>query len=706
MPWQPSCQGFFTGMPQMKTHLNTLGRAVAAVGLALVIWPTVALAQSAPPAPIRVPSIETFAQFPGMTGFRISPDGKHMLAIQSQGDTRNILVWKLADLAGKPTVIGATSMQISSASFLKNDMLQVVMTQPYDLRGDEVIKTFISKLLFTDLKGKKWVEPMASTEIARTEIAKKAAALANPTVLNRMPSDPDNIVLVSDTRGESRDVFRYNVRTAKATRLMRLGESDMGVYVNGAGHPWAKSRAGSDDKGAYIAIDFRDSGGDWVEHFRSYVKDRDVVDVVAPGAKPGTAVILSNVGHEFAGLYEYDIASRKIGETLFEHKYFDATGVRSFRQDDGPNEDGFDGYEFDGHLGRDNHWANPKMESVVRGVAQALGIKEINQTLVGVASGERAEIRAFDGVSVRLMQYVEGETPTYLIRVSGLSYPTEHYLLRGQAIQLLAKEYPDIDKRALGTSRFVYYKARDGLNIPAYLTVPNPQLCGPGPYATVIHPHGGPWARDTMEYDWSGWVPMLTSQCRVVLRPQYRGSAGWGRTLWFAGDREWGQKMQDDKDDGAKWLISEKLADPKRIAMFGFSYGGYAAFAASVRPNGLYKCAIAGAGVSDIERIWAKFFTNPFFRQRQEPTVRGLSPLTKADKIEIPIMVYHGDRDQTVPIIQSELFVDKAKAAGKPVEYHALKDYAHGPAWTRKTNAEQLNLISTYLASGCGKDGL
>ncbi|HEY1131691.1 MAG TPA: prolyl oligopeptidase family serine peptidase [Roseateles sp.] len=687
----------------MKSYLNTLNRLIAGAGAALAFSHA---AQAADPPPIRVPSTETLAQFPGMTGFRLSPDGKHMLAIQSKGDARSILVWKLADLAAKPTVIGATNMQIRSASFLKNDMLQVVMTQPYDLRAEQVTKTFINKLLFTDLEGKNWIEPMASGDIARTEMAKKQAALANPTVLNRLLSDPDNIVLESDSRGESRDIFRYNLRTARASRIMRMSELDMSVAVNDAGQPWAKSRSGSDDKGAFIALDFRDAGGEWKEHFRSYVKDRDVVNMVAPGAKPGTAVIVSNVGREFAGLYEYDTVSRKIGETLFEHKYFDAVGVISDRDDGAPGPNGFEGFEFDGHQGLDELWVDPKTESIVRGVAQALGIKEIKQELVGVASGERAQIPAFDGVSVRVVEARLGETPTYLIRVSGLSYPTEHYLLRGQGIQLLAKEYPDIDKRALGSSRFVYYKARDGLNIPAYLTVPNPQLCGPGPYAAVVHPHGGPWARDTMQYDGSGWVPLLVSQCKVVLRPQFRGSAGWGRTLWFAGDREWGQKMQDDKDDGAKWLISEKLADPKRIAMFGFSYGGYSAFAASVRPNGLYKCAIAGAGVSDIERIWARFFTNPFFRQRQEPTVRGLSPLTKADQIEIPIMVYHGDRDQTVPLIQSELFVDKAKAAGKPVEYHVLKDYAHGPAWTRQTNAEQLNLISTYLSSGCGKGGL
>ena len=113
-----------------------------------------------------------------------------------------------------------------------------------------------------------------------------------------------------------------------------------------------------------------------------------------------------------------------------------------------------------------------------------------------------------------------------------------------------------------------------------------------------------------------------------------------------------------------------------------------------------------GAGVSDINKIWAQFYTNPFFRDRQSSTVKGLIPLEQADKIQIPIMVYHGDRDQTVPLEQSDWFVDKARRSKQAVVYHTIPDYAHGPAWTRKIFAEQLGYIEDYLLRDCGAKGL
>ena len=667
-----------------------------------------ATAQSGAPTPIAVPSEELLAQFPRMTGFQLSPDGKHMIAIESRDDVRNILVWKTEDLSAKPQVLGARNMQISAASFIKNDRLAVTLSQPYDARLDGVTtKTFIRKLLITDLAGKEWKEPLESGEIARTDVARRLRALAVPTIKSRMPRDPDHIIVEGDGLGSERDLFRYNVRTSEATRVLRLAENDLDVLVDASGTPRVKTRTGSDDKGFFVASDIRNPAtGAWEEHFRSYVKDRDVVEVVSVGTTPDTMILRSNLGRDVPALFEYNVPQRKVVGTLFEHKFFESEGVRFSGAGDASTADGFDGFVYSGLYGREVHWVNPKFEAVIKGVAQSLNLRQIEQPLVDVVSGKRQGITVFDGASIAVTGFHDGPVPTFIVRVTGLAYPTEHYLLRGQQLSLLARERPQLDRRALGTARFTYYKARDGLNIPAIVTVPNPQLCGPGPYAAVVHPHGGPWARDTMDYDGSGWVPLMVSRCQVVLQPQFRGSAGWGRALWRAGDAEWGQKMQDDKDDGAQWLVSEKLADPKRIAMFGFSYGGYAAFAAAVRPNGLYKCAIAGAGVSDIEKIWAQFYTNPFFRDGQAATVKGLSPRQQADKIQIPILVYQGDRDQTVPVIQAEWFVEKAKQSQQKVDYHLLTDYGHGAAWTRETMTKQLKLISQYLASGCGGAGL
>ena len=110
--------------------------------------------------------------------------------------------------------------------------------------------------------------------------------------------------------------------------------------------------------------------------------------------------------------------------------------------------------------------------------------------------------------------------------------------------------------------------------------------------------------------------------------------------------------------------------------------------------------------MSDIKKIWKDFYASTRMMQAQGNTVEGLSPLTKAAPIQIPIMVYHGERDQTVPIEQSQWFVAEARKSGQPVEYHEFADYSHGAAWTRKIEADQLRIIDDYFAKGCGGSGL
>jgi len=654
-----------------------------------------------------VPTIEQMAAFPAISSLSISPDGKHIAGLQANGEERVILVWNTDALDKAPTVIGSGRMKFQGVSFIKNGLLAVTLWQPYDLRTDRVTKTFISKFFITDIQGKQWKEPIAPQR-ATSHSEQLEQALSSSTVLDTLPNDPDHILVVNGSGSNSGDIYKVNLRSFTAQRIQKTEERVAGYLTDLSSELRARLRQDLDATGAFVATEFRNpTSNAWEEHFRSYVKDRDITQVVGFANDANIAFVQSNVGRDKTVIYEYDIATRKQKEILFEHKFFNAGQaiINRYRDVPGIPLGAVLGLTYSGPRGNEVEWVDASFKGAEQGVRQALDIQATPLTLVDPATGQSAQVKYDNGRAVHVVDY-SADLKTFVLATSGPSNPPEYHLLHDGKLTLLAKTYPQIDPSALGDTRLVYYKARDGLDIPAFLTTPNTELCGAGPWKAVVHPHGGPWARDGLDFDGSMWVPMMASRCMSVLRPQFRGSADWSRRLWMAGDAEWGQKMQDDKDDGAKWMIEQKIAQPGHIAMFGFSYGGYSAFAASVRPNGLYKCAIAGAGVSDIKKIWARFYTNPFFRQTQAPTVAGLNPLDKAAQMEIPLMVYHGDRDRTVPLEQSEWFVAKARAAGKPVEYHEIADYGHGPAWTRAIMAEQLTLIDEYLTKGCGGGGL
>ncbi|WP_235974320.1 alpha/beta hydrolase family protein [Luteimonas deserti] len=654
----------------------------------------------------QAPPVAQLAAYPELSSFTLSPDGKHIAALKADGEERVIAVWRTDALNRAPTLIGSNRMKISGVSFIKNDRLAVSLWQPFDLRTEQVTRTFLNKLMITDLEGRNWNEPLPLPR-AMSRSEELLQSRISPVVLDRLPNDPHSILVVNSIGAGAGDVYRVDLRNYSATRLQLTSENVAGYLTDLDGELRARLRTSVDSTGAFIAAEFRNPGTNaWEEHFRSYVKNRDQTQIIGFSSDPGIAFIQSNEGRDKSVIYEYDIANRQRTEILFEHAFFNASRVlvnpyRSAGEDFGS----ILGLGYEGPRGDDVEWTAPRMRALDAGLRQALGIENEPLQLVDPATSARAQIE----YPLERNYRITGFTPdleTVLLTVSGPATPPEYYLFRDGQLSLLAKSYPRIDPAGFGKTELVYYAARDGLQIPAFLTRPDPRVCGDGPRPAIIHPHGGPWSRDVLDFDGSMWVPMLTSRCYVVLRPQFRGSDGWGRKLWMAGDSEWGQKMQDDKDDGARWLVDRGLAQPARIAMFGYSYGGYAAFAAAVRPNGFYKCAIAGAGVSDIGRIWSRFYTNPFFRQAQAPTVEGLSPLSQAANIQIPIMVYHGIRDQTVPIEQSQWFVARARQSAQPVEYHEIADYAHGPAWTRAIMAEQLNVIERYLETGCGGQGL
>ncbi len=675
--------------------------SVAAILAVTCAGPAFAQSDAAPvPATssaVLPPSIEALAAFPVMSSFAVSPDGKHIAALQARGEDQVILVWETADLSKDPTVIGSAQMKIRGVTFVKNDVLGVSMWQPYDAARGTVIKTFLSKFLLTDLQGRSWKDPVNSFR-PQSRQEEEFLKISTPSVLDTLPNDPDHILITLNS-----DVLRLNVRSNRAERVMRANERVIGYATDLNGDIRVRSIANRDGDGLYVASQFRNASGGWDEHIRSYIKNREVFSVIGFSTDPNIAYVISNRGRDKSAVYEYDIARRQLGEVVFEHPLFDTTSM-AINRVSGPNFGEVRAVSYQGPRTTEFPIA-PSYEALVTGLEQALDIARTPLAVTDPATGQTRNISYASDRYLRIVAASQ-DWNTVVVWAGASDDPGTYHIFQNGQLTALGSPYPQIKPESIGKTELVYYKARDGLDIPAFLSKPPADIYGPGPYPAVIMPHGGPWARDELTWDSSSWRAMMTSRGYAVLQPQYRGSDGWGQRLWLAGDNEWGQKMQDDKDDGARWLIEQGVAEPERIAMFGFSYGGYAAMVAGIRPEGLYKCAIAGAGVSDLGRIRSSLFQNPYTREAQRETVNGLNPIARANEVSIPMMVFTGDRDQTVPQEHSDLFVSRARSSGQPIDYHLIKDYGHGPAWTRTIMAEQLAHIDDYLKTGCGGSGL
>lgn len=643
----------------------------------------------------RAPTIEQLAAYPSMTSFTVAPDGAHIAAVQSRGEDRVVTIWDASDLTKEPRNLGAQHMKIQGVQFVKSGVVAVSAWQPFEAGS---YKTFVGKLYLINVNGGPWNDPLTSIQ-TRSESEREQLSRSSARILDLLPNDPDHILL-----SVGGDIYKYNVRRHRSERVLRSGERVNGYETDQNGELRARSRTGRDGGGLYVATEFRNAAGAWEEHARNYVKDREVFSVAGFSKDPNIAFIISNRGRDKAAILEYDIAARRLGEVAFSHPLFEATGV-SIWNFPGENFGEIASFTYAG-LRDENYPALPELEQLSAQIDAALNIQKTPVDIVDPATGQHQSIPYRMGRYARIVS-ASRDLNTVIVWAGSANDPGAYYLLKNkQQLTLLAQPYADISPAALGTTTYMTYAARDGQVIPAFVTRPNADQFGPGPYPTVIMPHGGPWARDDMAWDGSMWPALLTSRGYAVIQPQFRGSSGWGTTLWRAGDSEWGQKMQDDLDDAVRWAQDQGLAKQGHVAMFGFSYGGYAAMVSAVRPNGLYKCAIAGAGVSDLTRIRDSLLNNPYTREAQRDTVNGLSPAAVANTISIPIMLYHGERDQTAPIEHSEWFVERARSSGQDVQFNRLPDYGHGNAWTRAIMAQQLRLIDDYFRQGCGGGGL
>lgn len=267
-----------------------------------------------------------------------------------------------------------------------------------------------------------------------------------------------------------------------------------------------------------------------------------------------------------------------------------------------------------------------------------------------------------------------------------------------------------LDRKALAPMKPIRYKSSDGLEIPAFLTIPKGVEAKNLPM--VVVPHGGPWARDSWGYN--SYAQFLANRGYAVLQPNFRASTGYGKDFLNAGNNEWGQKMQDDITWGVKYLIDQGIADPKRVGILGGSYGGYATLAGVTFTPDLYAAAVAIVAPSNLKTLlesvppyWEAARTIFYKRMGDPNTPEGLeqmkrqSPLTYADRIKTPLMVVQGANDPRVNKRESDQIVIALRDRKFPVEYIVAPDEGHGFA-RPVNNMAMLAAAEKFLARHLG----
>jgi dipeptidyl aminopeptidase/acylaminoacyl peptidase len=379
-----------------------------------------------------------------------------------------------------------------------------------------------------------------------------------------------------------------------------------------------------------------------------------------------TLYVSSRKDGDKSAIYIYDTKARKLGEKVFAHPMIDLGGgnlifsrtqkklLGIFYQADMPT----------------TTWVDPAMDRLQKSIDAALP-KTINEIFLPSETDKVA------------LMFAHSDRD-----------PGAYYLLDRvkPAVELIAKTREWIDPELMAERRFIKYKARDGLEIPAWVTIPKG---GGKNLPLIVNIHGGPWVRGYTGIQWGRWpeAQFFASRGYVVLEPEPRGSTGYGLKHYRSSFKQWGQAMQDDITDGALYLVSEGLVDKSRMCLHGGSYGGYATAMGLVKDPDLWKCGSPFVAVTDLflfqnvtysDISFGSYFFQTDFKKlvgdssADRDMFTRYSPALQAGKIKAPVLITMGSADVRVPQVHGDNFVSALRDAGKKVDYVIYKGEGHG----------------------------
>ena len=646
-----------------------------AVAAFLTLVPLISFAAAADPYPL-----DQWARRAAIRSIEISPDGKllGLMKIPARGANPIIEIYKTDDLSEEPFRVNAKPMEIVGFDWVDDD--NFVFTARQKVR-DQVEGFNRGVYEFR----------IALVDVSDREI--EVFDERDPSVVSVLPEKPGKI-LISFSEGGNRDVgqrlesafrprayWEYDLKRESKKLLIR-GKISLGnVSFDGAGNP-ILARGFDIQDGEYIWYYRTPETDEWAEFHRQHEDSFDEFNVLGlDPSVPGNFIVLANNGKDMAGLYSFNPAKRSFEELLYQRSDNDVYGVRYHSNS----------WTHYGEISGVVHFADRPVVEFFDATEGALH-KQLMASIPNAWS-LRVTSRSRDGTSMTL-------------RNSAPRDPGTHYLLHKGKLQIVGGERPYFEAAQLADLRFVSYPARDGTPITGYLTVPN----GEPPFPLVVLPHGGPFVREVVVFD--EWAQLLANHGYLVLQPQYRGSRGYGQAFYqaaFVNGGQGGYLMQDDKDDGVSYLVKEGLTKADNVAMFGWSYGGYAALVAASRSPNAYQCVIAGAAVSDPE------MQVDYYRYRLRGAGKleqlsmwddSVSPLLEVDKVNVPILLIHGDVDQRVPVEHAEKYLKALEKAHKQHTYVELEGADH---FSNTLFYDHKLLLYTsmlnYLSNECGLEG-
>jgi dipeptidyl aminopeptidase/acylaminoacyl peptidase len=597
------------------------------------------MVQAAPPPII---SAEDFGALPFLFSPEISPDGRRAVAGSVISGKKAVVV---ADLAGADYALQKIALP---------DNVEVLSTS-WAGSGQVLMSLLVpGKIYEVEYKSSR----LAVYDLAAGKLSWATDKVGGLDGDNILFVDPEGKYLLLSAQRSFFDppsVLRVDLQTMKSKQVVAPRPGVWSWHVDATG----VVRAGLGRSGGRWWLFYRESEA---APFRKIAKggsNDEVkmtdVEMLFPAAGTDKGYVIANKATGRYGIYRYDFAADAIGEAVFEHPEVDVEGVTfSSRTRD------IDAVTYVDDRDR-IVWLDPAMKALQVRLDKALP-KAINR----VVSRDAAD---------RNMIVASGSA----------SDPGSYYIFDRQKGELreFARPYSTLDGKVLAPVEPVRYEARDGLSIPAYLTLPAGR--DPKGLPLIVLPHGGPFARDKWQYE--TWVQFLANRGYVVLQPNFRGSTGYGKEFVDRASGEFGRKMQDDLDDGVRWLTARGLVDPKRVCIMGASYGGYAALWGAARNPDIYRCAISFAGISDVSEMLrydrSRFAATRYIKDWRE-RIRGegglgeVAPIKHAAKIRTPLLIAHGKDDHIVPHSQSVRMHTALKEAGHAHEYVLYEGEGHG----------------------------